>query len=67
MPNDWKRTAERLRKQLADAMQREGELRELIAMERAKTATLMSYLADRDEQIRRYEAYDAWTKTREPA
>jgi predicted nucleic acid-binding Zn-ribbon protein len=63
--NDWKRTAEKLREQLADAVRREAGLREQIALERARVATLESYLADRDEMLRRYEVGAAWEKSRE--
>jgi hypothetical protein len=63
--NDWKRTAERLRIQLADAASRESALRESMATLRAKVATLESYLADRDELLKRYEVGAAWEKSRE--
>jgi hypothetical protein len=65
--NDWKRTAEKLREQLADAGRRESGLRETLALERARIATLQSYLADRDEMLKRYEVAAEWTKSREVA
>jgi hypothetical protein len=63
--NDWKRQTEKLRGQLEDAARREAGLRETLALERARIATLESYLADRDEMLRRYEVVAEWEKTRD--
>ena len=63
--NDWRRQAEKLRGQLEAAARREAGLRETLALERAKIATLESYLADRDEMLRRYEVVREWERTRE--
>lgn len=43
----------------------EGLLRQEIELLRAEVSTLKSYLADRNEEIRRYEVGAAWTKSRE--
>jgi len=63
--NDWKRKNERLAGQLEDAARREAALRESMATLKAKVATLESYLADRDEMLRRYEVGAAWERSRE--
>ena len=52
------------RAQLEAARVREGRLRELIALLRAEVRTLKSYLADREEQLRRYEIGAEWEKSR---
>jgi len=63
--NDWKRQTEKLRGQLEDAARREAALRESIAVLKARVSTLESYLADRDEMLRRYEVGAAWERSRE--
>jgi len=56
--------ADRYRAQVEAAQVREESLRELLALLRAEVKTLQGYLADRDEQLRRYEVGTAWEKTR---
>ena len=50
--------------QLEAAKVREEALREQIDVLRAEVRTLKSYLADRDEQLRRYEVGAVWEKSR---
>jgi len=52
------------RAQLEAAQTREGALREQIDVLRAEVRTLKSYMADRDEQLRRYEVGAVWEKSR---
>jgi hypothetical protein len=49
------------------ARAREEALCEQIDMLRAEIRTLKSYLADRDEQLRRYEVGAEWEKSRASA
>jgi len=51
-------------KPAASRAQVEASLRELIALLRAEVRTLKSYLADREEQLRRYEIGAEWEKSR---
>jgi hypothetical protein len=48
----------------AAASQRETALLVQVELLRAEVSTLKSYLADRTEELRRYEAADAWRKSR---
>ena len=49
------------------AKERATKLREEIERLHAEVRTLKSYLADRDEQLRRYEVGAEWEKSRESA
>jgi multidrug resistance efflux pump len=52
------------RAKLEAAQVREEALREQIEVLRAEVRTLKSYLADRAEQLRRYEIGAVWEKSR---
>jgi hypothetical protein len=63
--NGWRNLADKFRAQVEAAAIRESGLRDLIGLLRAEVKTLKSYVADRDEQLRRYETGAEWEKSRE--